>query len=456
MMIANPEFKRLTWLELTPHRLLALPVMLALIFTLLALGAEHPYPAVATAALVIFALLCPLWGARLAVESVSEEIRDKTWDTQRMSALTPWELTIGKLLGSNVFTWFGGGLCLLVYAVADSRAGFTIPTLTVLGLVVGLTLLVHSLSLFLTLLAVRRNREPRSSIGLLSLLAILYISSPLLIMARPEYRIIEWYGLPLDRLDLILWSLWIFAAWMIVAAWRVMCEAMQERTTPAAWLAFAAFLSLYLAGFVGPSATDSAMSGPNRLLAVAFAVTLSMSYLAMWWDAKDSVSVRRFLRLWNLSDHRRLAEEMPCWLATLIPALAIAVLLIPGGGFTLPIGRTIHATGWTAIALLLYMLRDAGVLYLCCLNPGSRRGESTALFYLGLAYLVIPWLLKMAGLDAAFKLALPPAFENPFGAIAILLLHIVAVAYFIRRRWLRTTRKAAPAGDLPVNTAQSQ
>ena len=38
-------------------------------------------------------LLCFVWGVRLASDSVANEVRDRTWDTQRMSAISPWSMT---------------------------------------------------------------------------------------------------------------------------------------------------------------------------------------------------------------------------------------------------------------------------------------------------------------------------------------------------------------------------
>ena len=92
-LLANPEFRRHVWLELTPHRLVVMPVLLAMIFLLVGMSADTARGnAIAFTALAIFALLCPLWGARLTVDSVADEFRDKTWDTQRMFALTSWVL----------------------------------------------------------------------------------------------------------------------------------------------------------------------------------------------------------------------------------------------------------------------------------------------------------------------------------------------------------------------------
>ena len=88
----NPELQRNWWLEITPHRLGLMP---AVIFASAALvrAFDPTHAMVSSIALVVFMLLTIAWGARLAANSVLEEARDRTWDIQRMAALSPWSMT---------------------------------------------------------------------------------------------------------------------------------------------------------------------------------------------------------------------------------------------------------------------------------------------------------------------------------------------------------------------------
>ena len=125
-MIGNPEFRRNLWLELTPQRLVVMPLVLAAIFAVVYLGEEGvsrwtndtSYGGLATAAKYVYLALVLLWGGRQAGSAVTDEIRDRTWDGQRLSALGSWSMSWGKLFGSTVFTWYGGALALAVFAVA--------------------------------------------------------------------------------------------------------------------------------------------------------------------------------------------------------------------------------------------------------------------------------------------------------------------------------------------------
>ena len=58
----NPELRRNLWLELTPHRLLAMPVGLVLAFMLAySLSKDDPYGSLATTAVTLFVGFA-LWG----------------------------------------------------------------------------------------------------------------------------------------------------------------------------------------------------------------------------------------------------------------------------------------------------------------------------------------------------------------------------------------------------------
>ena len=106
-ILDNPELRRLAWLELTSARLVAMPVVLSLLL-LIGLLNNASAAALASGALTVYLLLTHFWGLRQAAESIAEEFRARTWDLQRMSVLQPRELALGKLLGANVFTWYGG------------------------------------------------------------------------------------------------------------------------------------------------------------------------------------------------------------------------------------------------------------------------------------------------------------------------------------------------------------
>jgi hypothetical protein len=115
----NPEFQRNLWLECTQPRLVsafaALGALLALAWLLNGRGLGI---VTANAGLGCFVLFTLAWGAHLTGESLIQELRSRSWDQQRMSALGPWHMTWGKLLGAPAAAWICGGLCVLVYLLS--------------------------------------------------------------------------------------------------------------------------------------------------------------------------------------------------------------------------------------------------------------------------------------------------------------------------------------------------
>ena len=52
------------------------------------------------------------------------EIRERTWDGQRLSSLGAGTMMWGKLFGSTIFNWFGGAICLaVIVAETVDRSG---------------------------------------------------------------------------------------------------------------------------------------------------------------------------------------------------------------------------------------------------------------------------------------------------------------------------------------------
>ena len=118
-MKSNPELQRNLWLEITPYRLVSMPLIIAAVAYLAFVSdGYHLGTSVASATVGLFFVISLIWGTKLAAETVMNEIRDHTWDGQRMSVLTPWELTCGKLFGSTLYTWYGGAICLVLYLAA--------------------------------------------------------------------------------------------------------------------------------------------------------------------------------------------------------------------------------------------------------------------------------------------------------------------------------------------------
>ena len=174
----NPEFQRNTWLEINLNRLIAMPVGLFLIFAIVYWSNDSVLgEGVALTAIWSFIIIAVLWGSRLASVSVIEEVRERTWDTQLMSAMGPWSMTWGKLFGSTSYSWYGSLLCLAVFAISwpiDTE----LSTAKLLPLAVFAAVFCQAMGMLICLLAVRQGINYRSAIGLFAMIFVLASLNP--------------------------------------------------------------------------------------------------------------------------------------------------------------------------------------------------------------------------------------------------------------------------------------
>ena len=142
-MTGNPEFRRNLVLELTPHRLVAVPLVLGLIFVT-AWAIDGP-GATAAAGRLVMTVLLALWGARAAADAVFGEVTDRTWDAQRMSSIGPWAMSWGKLFGATVFSWYGSLFCAPAVLMGLENPVNALVEILLFGL------LAHALALMISL-----------------------------------------------------------------------------------------------------------------------------------------------------------------------------------------------------------------------------------------------------------------------------------------------------------------
>jgi hypothetical protein len=117
----NPEFKRNAWIELSPGRLLAMPVIILAIFFMVLANTEHDVlHAIALAGTSLYFVLVFLGGSKLAIDSVIDEINGRTCIQQQMTPLSAGAMTIGKLFGSTIYAWYGGLMALTVGSIAQA------------------------------------------------------------------------------------------------------------------------------------------------------------------------------------------------------------------------------------------------------------------------------------------------------------------------------------------------
>jgi hypothetical protein len=441
MVKGNPEFVRNLWLEITPYRLVMMPSVIGAIFLVAYLINDRVLDAsTAKISAIMYAAIVLVWGSRVASEAVIQEINGRTWDSQRMSALGPLALGVGKLFGATVHVWYGGLICMGLYALSY---GELIPTgrlMQLIALYVGAGILCHAIGLLVSLQAVQKRREfGRIQVTFYQFLGLLVVAPVLYIglsdIAETKlYYVTTWYGHVSELLAATVLWLYIYVGWSLIGIWRSMRTELQMPNGPWVWLAFVAFAAVHVAGlrFLPEEVSRVIPTLAGRAFA-GFAVLVILCYVAALSEPKGRLVFRRLRQSMRLGDWKGFLDRLPLSFPTLALMLIAAATLARIGPeritlFTFPINFRLMA-GATA----LFVLRDiCFVIYMNLLRP-SPRADSGAFVLLALSYTLLPVALSGLGLDvlgsffwpmrnagAALTL-LPPAGEVL--AIGILLIH---------------------------------
>jgi len=434
MIGRNPEFMRNVWLELTSHRLVGMPAVLGALFFFAHMIGNAA--AVASTAFGAYLALTVLWGARLASEAVVGEVRDRTWDIQRLSSIGPWPMTWGKLLGSTIYPWYGALMCLLVYALMHE-----------LGLLLGLGLLAQAVALLSSLQGIRKNLTQGRSASAAYLVLGLIAAAVVWRLASPQHLGVHWYGRDYVPANFVLASLYVFLAWSVIAIYRQLRGELQLRTTPLVWMAFVLFLAWYLSGFV------TLPGGASRVTTVrlfgAYSLVLASTYLMAFIERKDGIAFRRLFYYMDRRSWWRVLEEMPCWFVSLVMVAVFGLILALRDYSDFSFGAHRINPDVYLLATFLFLLRDLALILYFNLGRKPGRADAAALLYLALLYVLIPGILSRLGLDMAVAALLPWKAGHGSVTIVAALAQAAAMMALLVGRWRANYWVGTPAAGAP-------
>lgn len=393
----NPEFVRNLWLEASRRRILGMVGVLALIYAAAAFlnhdDGQKMLAVFGVVGLAVYGVCGVIWASRAAGGAVLDEIRGRTWDFQRLSALTPWAMTWGKLLGAGALAWIAALTGLIAaFPVEVSNKSLAAALTMALGLI-ALVLFLQGCAMGAALVGVRKARaEGRIAT---SGSVLLGVAGGLILIAvlsgHLPQQASSWGGGGLDLLSqeatpfwgLTLWgplfvtlSMAAFAAWAVVGAWRLMRLELQMRNSPWIWIAFLLFAGFWRAG-IAPAAAG--LSGQVLTAAAVFAI---LTYAAAFVEPADPLRLRRFAVAIGHGDLPQMIELAPAAVSALKLTVicVIASLVIPTGLF----GDGVAPA--TPIAALTFLIRDLGVIAIFRFGPRPGRGDLAAVIAIALLY----------------------------------------------------------------------
>lgn len=438
----NPELRRNLWLEFSPHRLIAAPVVIALVLALVAAASTgNSLWYMAQVGGLGFGLAVLLWGTYLAGGSVSTEGRERTWDTQRMSAIGPWTMTWGKLIGSPAFAWYVGLLALLVFVVCG-QAKPEVPVFRLALLLVMAALMLHAVALIASIYAARKQFRSRGASAFILVWLVAVVLVPGLRLTDQIGPAVAWWGATFDPLDFALASAGAFSAWAVAGAYRSMCAALEIRTRPWALPAFTLFAAVWMSGLLQAGWRDS-FAGMFGVLLFAVLICGGFGYALLLAEPGGASTWQRLQVRLRARHLRRVLEEAPLWLVAVVTGLAmgVAALFTPAGNPD--ISRLLPLT------VMLFVARDAAIFQFFALARQPRRAEAAALFYLVVLYALLPGFLIAIKAESLAHIVLPLPLSDA-GVTTVIMLAQAGIAIAVARwRWKKVhapdTAPAAPA-----------
>ncbi len=401
----NPEFKRNLWLSFSVHKLIAMPVLLGMGALALALSEKFSGKTpdlLYNTAIAAFIFIVWLWGTRNANLSIVDELRDKTWDQQRMSALNPWAMTWGKLLGSTSFNWYGGALCLAV-AIPAALIGGDKPWMIDLPALVATGLMLHAALIALNLHTGQMEMQliQRGGLGWIAIIFAL-TSIPIASQMLTPGHDISWWGTSTPARLFLFYSTLLFGTCAIFSAWRVMSNALQVRTIPWAWPLLALILTTYFAGF-----SDSAVDHPLFFISRAgLFISASMTYATLFSEPARLPDWNMLRLRQQRNDWRGWLQHLPLWPTTLLLTFVFAALAMVPDATPVNEFDPLYSP-FIRLPLALMLLRDACIVLFFSFAPRARRPLAVALLYLTVLDALLPFFFKVAGMDAVSYFFLP-------------------------------------------------
>ncbi|ARU54262.1 hypothetical protein OLMES_0154 [Oleiphilus messinensis] len=393
----NPELQKNIWLNLSPHRLVATPIVMILLVILvhILMNSTNLLGEVVDPILYIGIFGClSIGGAYASAQSVLIEFAEKTWDQQRMSPLSPWALVWGKVLGGGIFWWYLTCLMLLLFIGYAPWLSGGMPwrgRFELLTFLLGCGFLCQFFSLMLVLnlandaeqlLKYRRNM----SVGVAVLAAL--VGGFLLdaVYFEGQESIIVWWTAIWERVSFIIISVWIFAAWAAFGTYQLMRQQMQFKNGILPWLGFNLFMLVYVPGFLMESNADHPVAA-----VLAFLTSIVLTYASLIINPMQTRSALGFLRSGMPLTIKQFRTRLPLWCVSFVLSFLMLLLVT----IEQVLGNLEKQNSWSfLVALWLFMVRDFGLIICFLLGARPARAMAVAGVYLILLYIVLPLILQ--------------------------------------------------------------
>jgi hypothetical protein len=328
--------------------------------------------------------------------------------------LSPLSMALGKLFGATSYVWFGGVICLAVYAGCVSVKLGIGPALAWAALLAALGVIAQAVALGASLVAARRGRaNARIDAFLFPVAGVLaYQIGRTLIEAdrvigsafrpddrdwvRPPTDVAAFFGVPLDARAFAFAIIGTVLAWALISVWRLMRVELQARPSPVFMFGFL-LVPIMIAAGLGQMPMSQVLN--------AYMIVHILALCLMFAEPKDLVSWRAFARdaaRTGLFNHRWPAPFTGLIVA--FAAAAVLALITYVDAKLLPASTTAQGSQHYILrgfAGFSFLLREAAIIAFFHLGARQRRGDFAALVTIALLVFAGPVLMGILGMEDA-------------------------------------------------------
>lgn len=442
-MINNPELQRNIWLDFTLQRTFLTPAIISIIVYIMHLTGGSP----SHMAFNILLFFIFLWGIKTASETVIDEINENTWDFQRQSALSPYAMTFGKLLGSTLFSWYGAAIAAFYYALFSTDGLFSVMQNLVILISGGL--LGQALALLASLQVVPQIRRQHAQKTFHYFLLGLLISGMLTTSAfTNQYSplLVNWFQFSLSAKTFSFLSLGLFTIWALIGLQRSFSTELQYQQTPIAWTGFTLFILFYFAGlsknyFDFSKLTNTLPSSEflslhdlelflNKVpLYTAFFVAQLLTYVILVLDPLNIVRYKKILLRLRAGLLIEALQSLPLWMISFVLMLATgAFSIFYFSSLSNEITKSFSPIIFI-LTLILFTTRDILLFHYASFNTRIQRVVGAFVIYMLLLYFLIPVLLIALDANTLNVIFLPSWGNHAWLAFAALVIQLIAAIF---------------------------
>ena len=414
----NPEFQKNIWLELSMQRLIMMPLIIIVLLILLSVSIPNcDFENLASFSYVGLVIILLLWGSKVAHDNIISEYNERTWDWQRMSILSPYQLLIGKMFGAPIYNWYGGFICFIFYVffeIASEKGNFIdlgINSLSFLMLVI--TLMASSIMFALVRIRKGSARNKLKSGQIIFVLIIFGLST----LSDSFYKImnVDNYQTVRPFLTRKLIENTFYAIWAVVGLHQAFRHELNYKNSAKLWYLFILTSSVFK-GVMSCYQFNDFTYLSNFILFSFLIHAIVISYGLLVFEMKDLTQFRILLKNIKEKNFRFLSYNAPLWVLT-FPLIFVGLLLnwiffsskmlshehndMMNEAFQAMFSnsRSIPISFFDTFSLMLatffFVIRDFSLMLFLNFNSKNRRADTAFLLYLFLLYFVFP-LISMS------------------------------------------------------------